>query len=53
MLSKEKINELYFEALQNLKFFEDIDEQYDEYLRGCIDTFEKILELDNDSYNDL
>jgi len=46
MLSKEQIELLYFETLQKMKFFENIDKEYTEYLNGCLDALEKVLELE-------
>jgi len=43
MLSGEEIEELYFNKLEEFKIFQEIDVEYCEYLKGCLDILEKVL----------
>ena len=45
MLNKEEIKLMYIDILQKIKFFGELDDTYSEYLNGCADTLEKILDI--------
>jgi len=48
MLSEEEIEGLYFNKLEEFKIFQEIDVEYCEYLKGCLDMLEKVLGVEDE-----